>query len=75
MAITFTAEKVTIEGWGMNNFQVTAEVEGFAIAQELSIADRLHGLGADEIVRQMGIEHLLDAIDADVIREYLKRNP
>lgn len=69
MIITFKAESVSVEH-RRNELDVTVDANGWDIAEQLDLDDRLHELTADDVVGEMDKDALLDAIGEDYAREY-----
>ena len=69
MIITFKAESVSVER-SRNELDVTVDANGWEVAEQLALDDRLHELAAADVVGEMDKDALLDAIGEDYVREY-----
>lgn len=69
MIITFKAESVSVEH-RRNELDVTVDANGWEVAEQLALDDRLHELSAADVVGEMDRDALLDAIGEDYAREY-----
>lgn len=61
MIITFKAESVSVEK-RRNELDVTVEANGWEVAEQLDIEDRMAGLSVGSIINELGISAILETI-------------
>jgi hypothetical protein len=75
MEITFSATHASVEPGGRNVLDVTVVADVAVLAEQLSDADRLHGLDVDTVRAWLLLsdnhDDILEAIGLDKIHEFL----